>query len=302
MHSVAMLGATQIISPRDASAIVSELGKLHDDFQAGTWRLDPAYDDVHMNVEKALIDRIGMDVAGKMHTTRSRNDQVALDARMMARSQLLRLRSNVVDAAEALLDRAAHHTHDVMIGYTHVQHAQPISVAYWLQAYAASFVRSLERLEHAHGVLNLNPLGAGAIAGTSFPIDRHLTTELLGFDGVLENGLDATGARDYLLDVRSRGSPAALPSCTIPCSVRLSCEWLHRVDCQVLSANSTLGLEMSRLADEFIMWSSYEFRTLTLDVRRTSTHLDASARQSHASGPARLLNVASRREDAERLR
>lgn len=175
-----------------------------------------------MNVEKALIDRIGMDVAGKMHTTRSRNDQVALDARMMARTQLLQLRRNVAAAAEALLTRSEEHLDDVMISYTHVQHAQPISVAYWLQSYAASFVRALDRLDRAAAVTNLNPLGAGAIAGTSFPIDRHLTTELLAFSEPLENGLDATGARDYLLDV--------------------------------LAANSTLGIELSRMADEFILW------------------------------------------------
>ena len=118
---VSMLGATNTIPSHDASAIVAELAHLHDDFLAGHWRLDPAFDDVHMNVEKALIDRLGMDVAGKMHTTRSRNDQVALDARMMARTQLLALRTNVADAAAALLQRTSEHLDDVMIGYTHVQ-------------------------------------------------------------------------------------------------------------------------------------------------------------------------------------
>ena len=230
---VSMLGATGSIPAKDASAIVGCLAELHDAWESGDWRLDPAFDDVHMNVEKALIDRIGMEVAGKMHTTRSRNDQVALDARMMARTQLLRLRHHVAATADGLLVRSASHADDVMIAYTHVQHAQPISVAYWLQAYAASMVRALERLEHAHTLTNLNPLGAGAIAGTSFPIDRHLTTTLMAFAEPLENGLDATGARDYLLDV--------------------------------LSANSILGLELSRLAEELILWSSYEFGTITLD-------------------------------------
>lgn len=230
---VSMLGATESIPPEDACAIVGELAKLHDTFLAGQWHLDPEYDDVHMNVEKALIDRIGMDVAGKMHTTRSRNDQVALDARMLARTMLLELRSNVNDAAEAFIERSEQHLDDVMIAYTHVQHAQPVSIAYWLQAYAASFVRAAERLETVHRLTNLNPLGGGAIAGTSFPIDRFLTTELLGFSEPLENGLDAIGARDYMLDA--------------------------------LSANATLGIEMSRLADEFIMWSSYEFGTLVMD-------------------------------------
>lgn len=154
MAHVAMLGATDTIPPKDAAAILGGLRMLHDEFVHGSWQLDPAYDDVHMNVEKALIDRLGMDVAGKMHTTRSRNDQVALDARMMARAQLLRLREKVADAAEALIERSGDHLDDVMIGYTHVQHAQPISVAYWLQSYAASMVRSLERLDkvvsHCH--------------------------------------------------------------------------------------------------------------------------------------------------------
>ncbi len=230
---VAMLGRQEIIPAADAAAILGKLLAFQDDYLAGKWQLALEHEDVQMNVEARLIDQLGIDVGGKMHTCRSRNDQVVLDSKLYARKRLLELRGKLMLVVESLLERSADTTGDVMIAYTHVQHAQPISIAYWLSHYAAVFLRDLERLERAYDLTDQNPLGTGAIAGTSFPIDRRLTTELLGFQSVHEHGLDATSSRDFMLEV--------------------------------LSSSAILMTTVSRLAEELIFWSSYEFRTLVLD-------------------------------------
>lgn len=235
MAHVAMLGCTATIPADDACKILGGLLECQDGFDAGEWELRKDREDVHLNVEGRLIDMLGMDVAGKMHTTRSRNDQVALDARMMTRRPLLELRERLGAVAESFLDRADEYgdKEDVMVSYTHFQHAQPVSISFWLQHYAAAFLRDMERCAWAYDQADQNPLGGGAISGTSFPIDREMTTRLLGFQQVMENTLDATSGRDYMLDV--------------------------------LHASATFQSTASRLAEEFIMWSSYEFRTVTLD-------------------------------------
>ncbi len=230
---VSMLGRQGIIPATDAAAILGKLLEFQDDWTAGKWKLDIAREDAQMNVEGRLIEAIGIDVGGKMHTCRSRNDQVPLDSKMYTRGRLLELREKLLPAIETLLARAEETTEDVMVGYTHVQHAQPISIAFWLSHYAAIFLRDLERIEAAYDRTDENPLGTGAIAGTSFPIDRQLTTDLLGFQRIHEHGLDATSSRDFMLEV--------------------------------LSANAILATTFSRLAEEFIFWSSYEFKTLVLD-------------------------------------
>jgi len=230
---VAMLGRQKIIPAADAGAILGALLKFQDDFAAGAWKLALEGEDVHMNVEGRMLKTVGPDVGGRMHTCRSRNDQVILDSKLYTRRRVLDLREKVLPIVQAFLDRASEHTEDVMIGYTHVQHAQPISIAYWLSHYAAIFLRDLDRLERAYDITDENPLGTGALCGTSFPIDRRLTTSLLGFQKVHEHGLDATSSRDFMLEV--------------------------------LSANAILMTTLSRLAEEFIFWSSHEFRTLTLD-------------------------------------
>jgi argininosuccinate lyase len=233
MAHVSMLGVKGIIPATDAAAILSRLLEFQDGYDAGSWQLRLDREDVHMNVEARLIDALSIDVGGKMHTCRSRNDQVVLDSKLYTRRRLLELRRKLLPVIETLLERAAGMTEDVMSSYTHVQHAQPISVAYWLSHYAAVFLRDLDRLKRAYDLTDENPLGSGALAGTSFPIDRELTTDLLGFQKVHEHGLDATSARDFMLEV--------------------------------LSASAILSTTASRLAEEFIFWSSYEFRTLTLD-------------------------------------
>lgn len=233
MAHVSMLGAQGIIPPKAAAAILPTLKKFQDDFVSGAWQLGHEQEDVHMNVEKKLIDTIGMDLGGRMHTCRSRNDQVVLDSKLYARKRLLELRQRMIPLVKSFLDRAAKHPEDVMTSYTHVQHAQPVSVAFWLSHYAAIFLRDMTRLKAAYDVTDENPLGGGAISGTSFPIDRKLTTELMGFQKVHEHSLDATSARDFMLDA--------------------------------LTSSTTLMTTISRLAEEFILWSSWEFQSIILD-------------------------------------
>ena len=233
MAHVSMLGRQGIIPLQDAISILNTLHKFQDDFIAGKWSLALEHEDAQMNIEAKLISAVGMDTGGKMHTCRSRNDQVPLDVKLYTRKRILELREKTITAVKSLLERAEPLTDDVMVSYTHVQHAQPVSIAYWLSHYAAAFLRDLDRLKSAYDLTDQNPLGSGAIAGTSFPIDRQLTTKLLGFQKIHEHGLDATSSRDFMLET--------------------------------LMANSILMTQCSRLAEEFILWSSYEFRTLTLD-------------------------------------
>jgi argininosuccinate lyase len=233
MAHVSMLGSQGIIPHQAAAAILPTLLKFQNEFNSGEWKLGNEQEDVHMNVEARLIKEVGMDFGGRMHTCRSRNDQVVLDSKLYARRRILELRERLVKAIDAILTRAAKHTEDVMVSYTHVQHAQPVSVAFWLSHYGAVMLRDLERLKRAYDVTDQNPLGAGAIAGTSFPIDRELTTKLLGFQKVHPHSLDATSARDFMLET--------------------------------VSAVATLESTLSRLAEELILWSSYEFRAITLD-------------------------------------
>jgi len=233
MSHVTMLGAQGIIPPQAAAAILPALLKFQNEFKEKKWALGNEQEDVHMNVEARLIKEVGMDFGGRMHTCRSRNDQVVLDSKLYTRNRLLELRGRLTDAVQVFLEKASEHLETVMVSYTHVQHAQPVSVAYWLSHYAAVLLRDLERLKRAFDVTDQNPLGSGAIAGTSFPIDRNLTTKLMGFQKVHPHGMDATSARDFMLEA--------------------------------VSASAILESTLSRLAEEFIFWSSYEFRTLTLD-------------------------------------
>ena len=236
---VTMLGRQGIVPPRDAAHIIDTLVGFQDKMMAGELDFkDPKFsnhDDVHMNMEARLIDATSMEVGGQMHTTRSRNDQVPVSSQLRTRNRLLELRSNVAAAVEAFMARADAPGMDkaVMPGYTHYQHAQPISIAFWMSHYAAVLNRDLQRLKAAYDCIDQNPLGGGAISGTSFPIDRMLTTELLGFQKVRTHALDATGNRDWM--------------------------------CEVLAANATLHTTWSRLAGELITWSSYEYGTVTLD-------------------------------------
>lgn len=232
---VSMLGSTGVVSPEHSSKIIEHLYKLQNEYDEGkgNWEWLADQDDVQMTTEAKLIGALGMDVGGRMHTCRSRNDQVPSDTKLYTRKKLLELRQRVINCVDAFLEKAKGREEQVMVVYTHVQHAQPASVAFWLQHYAATIIKDLDRLKSAYDLVDQNVLGAGAIAGTSFPIDRNITQKLLGFQKTDENNLAATAG----------------------------CDWMM----ETLNANAILQAHFSRMAEEFILWSSWEFRTITLD-------------------------------------
>ena len=225
-HAI-MLAQTQIISEEDLREILYWLEHARSEYDAGRLQLRRELEDVHMNVEVFLREGAGAEIGGRLHTARSRNDQVVTDTRMHLRGRLLDIGEALAALHEVLLDWAAEHTETVMPGYTHTQHAQPISVGFWLSAYAAMFRRDQQRLAAAYQKTNLCPLGAAALAGSSFPIDRELTARLLGFDGVAEHALDAVGSRDFVAEA--------------------------------IGALAILATNLSRLAEELVLFSTYEY-------------------------------------------
>ena len=231
-HAI-MLERQKIISPEDLRGILTWLMKAKEDFLNGKFELKKELEDVHMNVENYLIKGAGREYGGKLHTARSRNDQVLVDARLYIREQILNTQELLVKLSSTFLDLAAKHTETVMPGYTHTQHAQPITLGFWATAYVSMFLRDVKRLDSAYALVNTNPLGACALAGASFPIDRNLTTELLGFDSTHEHALDVISSRDFITET--------------------------------LFALSQLMCNLSRLAEQIIYWSTYEFRMIEVD-------------------------------------
>jgi argininosuccinate lyase len=231
-HTI-MLGYTGINTDEQTKNILIGLQEVRQQFEAGQWDLQFQEEDLQMNVERFVINHVGMENGGRMHTTRSRNDQVVLDTKLFARHKLREVQTALGQLVETLLSRASNHTQTIMPGYTHTQHAQPMTYAYWLTNYAAVLLRDLRRLAAADQTLNTNPLGAGALTGTSFPIDRDLTTELMGFDSVQEHCLDAVGNKDFNLEI--------------------------------LAALAIMFSSLSRIAEEVIYGITQEFRTMVLD-------------------------------------
>lgn len=227
-----MLGDCGIISGEDAATIAEGLHGLLRDIEAGKAAFTADNEDIHMNVEALLTARIG-DAGKRLHTARSRNDQVALDFRMYVRREIPVVTGQLLELEKVLCRRAGQYQNAVMPGYTHLQRAQPISFAQHLMAYAYMFARDVTRLEDCAKRLNLCPLGSGALAGTTYPIDRHQTAEALGFDGPMGNSLDGVSDRDYALEL--------------------------------LSGLSILMMHLSRFAEEVILWCSWEFRFIELD-------------------------------------
>jgi argininosuccinate lyase len=223
---VAMLAAQGIVSRADAAAIGKGLDQIEEEIAAGCFIWDTALEDVHMNIEARLAAIIGP-AAGRLHTARSRNDQVATDFRLWLRDALDTSLAGVRAVQSALVDLADSHADTLMPGFTHLQTAQPITFGHHLLAYAAMLERDAGRLSDARGRLNRSPLGAAALAGTSYPIDRAATAQALGFDGVMMNSLDAVSSRDFALEA--------------------------------LSAASILSTTLSRLAEEIVLWASPGF-------------------------------------------
>ena len=232
MAHAKMLGACGIISGEDTEAIVKGLEEILADVEAGKVEFSADNEDIHMNVESLLTARIGQ--AGKrLHTARSRNDQVALDFRMYVRTQIGVIVEQLLELETVLCRQAAKYQTAVMPGYTHLQRAQPISFAQHLMAYGAMFKRDVQRLKDCAVRLNECPLGCGALAGTTYPIDRFMTAQALGFDGPMGNSLDGVSDRDYALEF--------------------------------LSALSFLMMHLSRFSEEVILWCSWEFKFIELD-------------------------------------
>jgi argininosuccinate lyase len=221
-----MLGARGILSAEDVEKIISGLTTLGAEIERGELTWDPAREDVHMNIEARLTERIG-EAGARLHTGRSRNDQVATDMRMYTREACLRSARLIDEFLCVLVSRAEGVIDVLMPGYTHMQRAQPVRLSHHLLAYCEMFERDRARLLDAAKRLNSSPLGAGALAGTTFPLDREMTARELGFDSITANSLDAVGDRDFLVEC-----VAALANCAI---------------------------HLSRVAEELVLWSTQEF-------------------------------------------
>ena len=230
----AMLAATGILSDKDAKDIREGLLTILSEIEDGRFTFSAALEDIHMNVESRLKELIG-DAAGRLHTGRSRNDQVATDFKLWVRDQLDAAESGLLALIDALLGQAEAGADWVMPGFTHLQTAQPVTWGHHMMAYVEMFGRDLGRMRDARARMNESPLGAAALAGTSFPIDREMTAEALGFDRPAANSLDAVSDRDFALEF--------------------------------LGAASICAMHLSRFAEELVIWSSAQFRFVTLSDR-----------------------------------
>ena len=229
---VTMLAAQGIVTPQERDDIIAALREIEEEIARGEFTFDISQEDIHMAVEGALIQRLG-ETGKKLHTARSRHDQVAVDTRLYMKEAIREMIGCLRRLQEVLLDQASRHTYTLMVGFTHMQHAQPVTVGFHLMAYFQMFLRDIQRLEDVYKRTDVNPLGSCALAGTTLPIDRHLTTQLLGFAAPTENAMDSVSDRDYLLEF--------------------------------LSAASIGMMHISRMAEEFVYWSSQEFGYITLD-------------------------------------
>jgi argininosuccinate lyase len=233
-HAI-MLGKRGIIREEEMRSILRGLLNI---YRSKNLKLEHELEDVHIAVEARLFEEVG-EAAGKLHTARSRNDQVALDLRMLARDRINRISRALLTLEEVLLKIAEDNKHALMPGYTHLQRAQPATLAHHMLAHFWTFLRDLERLQDAYARVNLSPLGACALAGTSFAIDREEVARLLGFGGIVENSQDAVASRDFLLEP--------------------------------MAALALLGVNLSRLAEELILWSTAEFGFVELSDELSST-------------------------------
>ncbi len=221
-----MLVRQGIISGSDGSSIEAGLRLILSEIENGAYEFRLEDEDIHLSVERRLRELIGP-VAGRLHTARSRNDQVALDFRFWTRDAIVDLAGGVVNVVQAFLDLTDRYPDTILPGYTHLQRAQPVLLAHHFLAFVEMLFRDLDRLREAYRRVNLSPLGAGALAGGTYPVDPQFVADLLGFDGLCANSLDAVSDRDFVLDL--------------------------------LSATSLLMLHLSRLAEELVLWSSSEF-------------------------------------------
>ena len=227
-----MLGECGIISREDSDEIIKGLEGILSDIDSGRIEMDMTAEDIHMFIEAELTKRLG-DVGKRLHTSRSRNDQVALDTRLYLRDEIEEIKGLLLKLEEVLCELAGKHTDTVMPGYTHLQRAQPVTLGHHLMAYAQMFSRDLGRLDDTRKRMNESPLGCCALAGTTYSIDRYMTSDALGFDRPMINSLDGVSDRDFC--------------------VELNC------------AISLIMTHLSRFSEEIIMWCSWEFKFIELD-------------------------------------
>ncbi|HHW46997.1 MAG TPA: argininosuccinate lyase [Clostridiaceae bacterium] len=227
-----MLGECGIISREESALIQKTLHEILSDIENGLVEFEIDAEDIHMNIEKILISRIG-DVGKKLHTGRSRNDQVALDIRMYLKDEIINIKRLLVNLLSVILGIAEENLSTILPGYTHLQRAQPVTLAHHVMAYFQMFRRDIERLDDCYKRTNVMPLGSGALAGTTYPLDRHLVAKELGFPSITENSMDAVSDRDFVIELAS--------------------------------ALSILMMHLSRISEELIIWSSHEFSFIEMD-------------------------------------
>ena len=237
MAHAAMLGARGIISEKDASELIDGLSLILSDIESAKLQIDEECEDIHMFVEQVLTERLG-DVGKKLHTARSRNDQVALDIRMYLREECDEITGLVNDLLAAILEKAEQYKSTIMPGYTHLQRAQPITFGHHLMAYAMMLLRDKERIADCRRRMNQSPIGCCALAGTTYNTDRQMEAAKLGFDGICLNSLDGVSDRDFCVEL--------------------------------LSSISLLMMHLSRFSEEIILWSSWEFKFIELSDSYTT--------------------------------
>ena len=237
MAHAAMLGAKGIIKKAEAETLIEGLQGILDDLNSGALSFDMTCEDIHMFVEQVLTDRLG-DVGKKLHTARSRNDQVALDLRMYLRSEIDAMVPLIQALLSAIVEQAEANKTAIMPGYTHLQRAQPILFSHHILAYAMMLLRDLERLSDCRRRMNVSPIGCCALAGTTYDTDRNFEAEKLGFDGIVRNSIDGVSDRDFCLEL--------------------------------LGDLATLMMHLSRFSEELILWSSWEFRFISLSDAYTT--------------------------------
>ena len=237
MAHAAMLASKNIISPADADTLIAGLEQILSDLDSGVLAIDMECEDIHMFVEQVLTARLG-DVGKKLHTARSRNDQVALDIRMYLREQVDQIVELTQNLIAAVTEKAEVYKDAIMPGYTHLQRAQPITFGHHLMAYAMMLLRDIQRLQDCRKRMNLSPIGCCALAGTTYDTDRHFEAEKLGFDGICMNSLDGVSDRDFCVEM--------------------------------MSDIAILMMHLSRFSEEIILWSSWEFKFVELSDAYTT--------------------------------
>ncbi len=227
-----MLGKVGILTQEETTQLVEGLQQILQDIEEGKLTFDPEAEDIHMFVEAVLTQRLGT-VGKKLHTSRSRNDQVALDNRMYLMDEMGKIDTLLRELLKTICDLAQQHTHTVMPGYTHMQRAQPVTFGHHLMAYAQMFLRDLDRLADCKRRTNVMPLGSGALAGTTHPIDRQMVCDLLHFDCITPNSMDGVSDRDYCIELAN--------------------------------VIALIMMHLSRFSEEMILWCSWEFKFIELD-------------------------------------